>query len=229
MDEHDEAFEAIPWDRFTREPRFDPRLALAAVIIILAVGVGAFAIRRASVPQAVAAPPVAPTPVTTTVPIGTSTTVEDAAGLWAPEPEPPAPDGVAARFLADLLAASGIRVSSVIEIDATHGADGSVVAVEALGTSDGGDPVRLGMEVHVGSDGTVLRWEPGPVGAVEVRPLVEGAVPPPDVLDGMSRTVARWGTALDVVRSGIDGDQWWAEFLVGLPGGAEVLLVVWEA
>ncbi len=226
MDEHDEAFEAIPWDRFSaREPRFDPRLAVVAVVLLVAVGAGAFALRRVAVPVVPAVPVVEAIPAS---PTSTSSTVAtEPSDLWAaPEVEPVG--GVAARFLVGLLEGSGVAVSSVLEVEAVPGRDRSTVVVEALGTAPAGTLVRLAMAVDVAPDGTVVSWEPRQVEPLQVRPLTEGAMPPPDVLDGLARVAARWGTALEVSRSGIDGDRWWAEFLVEFPGGGAVPLVVWE-
>ncbi|NND84508.1 MAG: hypothetical protein HKN46_05105 [Acidimicrobiia bacterium] len=227
MDEHDEAFEAIPWDRFTtNEPRFDPRWALVAAVLLLAVGVGAFALRRMEVPAATAAAPAPVHPVTAT---SSTTTVPVAMpGLWAVEEAVEGPDGVAARFVIGLLDGSGVALVSVQEVGADQGPRGANVVVEAVGTAADGSPVSLGMAVEVAADGTILSWEPRQVAPIEVRPLTEGAVPPPEVLDRLTRIAARWGTALEVTRSGIDGELWWAEFLVGLPGGGDVPLVVWE-
>ena len=228
MDEHDEAFEAIPWDRFAAsEPRVDPRLAALTVALVVAIGFAAFGLRRTvSPPEAAVAPLVEPAPVA----VSTSTTMAPSVelpDLWAaPVVEPV--HGVAARFLLELLERSAVDVSSVVEVDAITGSDLTSVTVEAFGSASDGTPVRLGLSVDVAPDGTVLSWEPRQPEALSVRPLPEGAMPPPDVLDGLARVAARWGTALEVVRSGIDGDRWWAEFLVGLPGGSEVPLVVWE-
>ena len=63
---------------------------------------------------------------------------------------------------------------------------------------------------------------------MRIRTLTDGAVPPPDVLDGLIRTAALWGTAEEVLRSGIDGGRWWAELSVRLADGSVVPFVVWE-
>lgn len=228
MDEHDEAFEAIPWDRFTtREARFDPRMAFVAIALVIAVGASAFAVRRTAAPVDVGtAPIVAPVPTATTT-TSTPTLPPDLPGLWAsPEVEPAS--GVAARFVLDLLEGSGAVVSSVLEVETRRDGGRTRVVVEALGSEADGTPIHLGMAVEITGDRTVVAWEPMQLEPLRVRPLVEGAVPPPEVLDQLARIVARWGSALQVVRSGIDGDRWWAEFLVALPGGTEVPLVVWE-
>lgn len=235
MDEHDEAFEAIPWDRFTpQRPGFDPRMAAAVVVVAVVIGVTAFALRRTvpppvtTTPVAVEAPvdvPVAP-PTTTTVP---QSPVDPGDGLWAGASAagPHAPV-VARRFTAGLLVGSGLDLLSVHDVGTTDHPAGTAVTVELLGEGPDGTPVRLGLEVVVAADATVVSWEPVQVPAIGVRSLTEGAEPPPEVLDVLVRTAARWGTAGEVTRSGIDGDRWWAEFLVEVPGGGEVPLVVWE-
>lgn len=233
MDEHDEAFEAIPWERFSAvERRMDPRALAGVVAVIALVGVSAFALRRSAPPEvaiageAPAAPVVSPPSSTTTT---TTTTVSSDQGLWAaPVVGPRRAEGVGARFLVGLLAGVGLDVVAVHEVAVTEGPDGTTVMVEAVGPGADGGLLRLGMEVEVDPDGSVRAWRPVTVAAPDVRPLTPGAVPPADVLDGLVRTAARWGTTEEVLRSGIGDDRWWVEFSVRLADGSVIPLVVWE-
>ncbi len=229
MDEHDEALEAIPWERFASvEQRIDTRLLVALVAVLALVGAGAFALRRSTAPVAAANPAVATSvsmaPMTTT-----TTTLPLGEGLWAePTPDASLAGSMAERFLAGLLLDAGIDVASIRAVGPPIGTQEAQVVVWATARGADGSPLRLAIEATVGSDGTIVSWKPVEVEAVRIRTLTDGAVPPPDVLDGLIRTAALWGTAEEVVRSGIDGSRWWAEFSVRLADGSVVPLVVWE-
>ena len=187
MDEHDEAFEAIPWERFASvEQRIDPRLLVALVAVLALVGAGAFALRRstapvAASPPAVAAPvPVAPTTTTTTtLPLGE--------GLWAePTPDGAVAEAMAERFLAELLLGAGVEVASIRAVGTPTGDREGQVVVEAAVRGADGRPLRLAIEATVESDGTIVGWKPVEAEAVRIRTLTDGAVPARSWLRGDS-------------------------------------------
>lgn len=227
MEQQDEVFESIPWERFGEMQRgFDWRWVFVAVAAV-AVGFVAFGIRSGPDPTPAVAAPVV---VATTLPISTTTEVAEVTttqGLWADEPQTALDMAKVERFAVGLLGShEGVAIAAVRAEEPSTGEGRAEVQLLLTGSDGTVETVRLAVEVD--EHGEIVRWYPLATRPLDIRRPSPGAEPPPDVMAQLIRQAARWGTKLDVLGSGLSDDRWWAELLVELPSGMKVPVMVWE-
>lgn len=227
MDNHDEVFESIPWDRLgSIDRQADQRKWVIAALAVALVGVTAFFIRQAPTPAAPIAVTAVSEPLEETIPSTTESPLVTEEDLWAPIPPNPEAHLVAERFVIELLGAGDSKLVGVTTGAQSTGTDGVVTVLAVLETESGSETIAF--EVEVDAEGQVSRWGPGAIEPLVVKTPVPGAEPPPEVLAEFTRIAGRWGTTIGVRSSGLSADQWWAEILVRLPSGVELPVMIWE-
>lgn len=227
MEQHDEVFESIPWDRLGSLDRStDQRKWVLVGLAIGLIGVAAFLLRQAPAPATPIAITTMTNPVVETAPPTTEPALVTEEDLWAPIPPNAEAQLVAERFVIELLAAGGMNVMGVTAGPQPESADGTIRVLAILATEPGSETIAFAVEV--GTDGEVTRWGPAAVEPLVVKEPVPGAEPPPEILAEFTRIAGRWGTTLELLSSGLAADRWWAEVLVRLPSGAELPVMIWE-
>lgn len=227
VEQHDEVFESIPWDRLGSLDRSADQRKWALVALAVAiVGVAAFFVRQAPVPAAPITATPATDPVVETTPPTTEVVLVAEEDLWAPAPPSAEAQLVAERFVIETLAGAGMNVMGVTAGTQPSSPDGTIRVLAVLDSESG--PETIAFAVEVTNDGEVSRWGPAAVEPLVVKEPTPGAEPPPEILSEFTRIAGRWGTTLEVLSSGLAAERWWAEILVRLPSGVELPVMVWE-